>query len=83
MPLFAKNGMTGCTPTALLLLNVVLSLHWIKISFHDAIKPVVEKLYNSVKTGNEAQFPIDSNSQPDYREKLNEELRQLRESEMC
>ena len=50
--------------------------------FHDAIKPVVEKLYNSVKTGNEAQISIDSNSQPDYREKLNEELRQLRESEM-
>ena len=45
-------------------------------------KPVVEKLYNSVKTGNEAQISIDSNSQPDYREKLNEELRQLRESEM-
>ena len=43
---------------------------------------VVEKLYNSVKTGNEAQISIDSNSQPDYREKLNEELRQLRESEM-
>ena len=42
--------------------------------FHDAIKPVVEKLYNSVKTGNEAQISIDSNSQPDYREKLNEEL---------
>ena len=50
--------------------------------FHDAIKPVVENLYNSVKTGNEAQISIDSNSQPDYREKLNEELRQLRESEM-
>ena len=45
-------------------------------------KPVVEKLYHSVKTGNEAQISIDSNSQPDYREKLNEELRQLRESEM-
>ena len=50
--------------------------------FHDAVKPVVEKLYDSVKTGNEAQISIDSNSQPDYREKLNEELRQLRESEM-
>ena len=50
--------------------------------FHDAIKPVVEKLYNSVKSGKEAQISIDSNSQPDYREKLNEELRQLRESEM-
>ena len=50
--------------------------------FHDAIKPVVEKLYHSVKTGNEAQISIDSNSKPDYREKLEEELKALRESEM-
>lgn len=40
------------------------------------------KLYKSVADGEEAQRSIDSNSQPDYREKLNEELRQLRESEM-
>ena len=33
-------------------------------------------------TGNEAQISIDSNSQPDYRMKLEEELRALRESEM-
>ena len=50
--------------------------------FHDAIKPVVQKLYQSVKSGNEAQISIDSNSQPDYREKLNAELKALRESEM-
>jgi ketol-acid reductoisomerase len=47
-----------------------------------AIKPVMEWLDYSVKTGDEAQISIDSNSQPDYREKLNEELRQMRESEM-
>ena len=47
--------------------------------FHDAIKPVVEKLYHSVTTGNEAQISIDSNSKPDYREKLEEELKALRE----
>ena len=57
------------------------ALDWMT-PFHDAIKPVVQKLYASVKSGNEAQISIDSNSQPDYREKLNEELRQLRESEM-
>ena len=50
--------------------------------FHDAIKPVMQQLYDSVKTGNEAQISIDSNSKTDYREKLEEELRQLRESEM-
>ena len=41
-----------------------------------------EKLYKSVADGLEAQRSIDSNSQPDYREKLNEELKALRESEM-
>ena len=80
MPLFAKNGMdwmyANCSTTA-----QRGALDWMG-PFHDAIKPVVEKLYDSVKTGNEAQISIDSNSQPDYREKLNEELRQLRESEM-
>ena len=50
--------------------------------FHDAIKPVMEKLYNSVATGNEAQISIDSNSKPDYREKLNAELKALHDSEM-
>lgn len=80
MPLFAKNGMdwmyANCSTTA-----QRGALDWMG-PFHDAIKPVVEKLYDSVKTGNEAQISIDSNSQADYREKLNEELRQLRESEM-
>ena len=80
MPLFAKNGMdwmyANCSTTA-----QRGALDWMG-PFHDAIKPVMQQLYESVKTGNEAQISIDSNSQPDYREKLNEELRQLRESEM-
>ena len=50
--------------------------------FHDAIKPVVEKLYNSVKTGNEAQKSIDANSKPAYRVGLEKELAALHESEM-
>jgi ketol-acid reductoisomerase len=80
MPLFAKNGMdwmyANCSTTA-----QRGALDWMG-PFHDAIKPVMEKLYNSVKTGNEAQISIDSNSKPDYREKLNEELKALHESEM-
>ena len=80
MPLFAKNGMdwmyANCSTTA-----QRGALDWMT-PFHDAIKPVVEKLYHSVKTGNEAQISIDSNSKPDYREKLEEELKALRESEM-
>ena len=80
MPLFAAKGMdwmyANCSTTA-----QRGALDWMG-PFHDATKPVFEKLYNSVASGKEAQRSIDSNSQPDYREKLNEELRQLRESEM-
>jgi ketol-acid reductoisomerase len=50
--------------------------------FRDAIKPVVEKCYQSVLDGTEAKVSIDSNSQADYREKLEKELKALRESEM-
>ena len=57
------------------------ALDWMT-PFHDAIKPVMKKLYESVKTGNEAQISIDSNSKPDYRENLEKELKALRESEM-
>jgi ketol-acid reductoisomerase len=35
-----------------------------------------------VAEGKESQRSIDSNSQPDYRAKLEEELKELRESEM-
>lgn len=79
-PLFGARGMdwmyANCSTTA-----QRGALDWMG-PFHDAVKPVFEKLYHEVKVGNEAQRSIDSNSQPDYREKLNEELRHLRESEM-
>jgi ketol-acid reductoisomerase len=80
MPLFAAKGMdwmyANCSTTA-----QRGALDWMT-PFHDAIKPVMYKLYESVKSGKEAQISIDSNSQPDYRQKLNEELKALRESEM-
>ena len=80
MPLFAKNGMdwmyANCSTTA-----QRGALDWMG-PFHDAIKPVMEKLYQSVASGNEARISIESNSKPDYREKLNAELKALRESEM-
>ena len=50
--------------------------------FRDAAKPVFEQLYESVKSGNEAQISIDSNSKPDYRVKLEAELKELHDSEM-
>ena len=80
MPLFAENGMdwmyANCSTTA-----QRGALDWMG-PFHDATKPVFEKLYKEVANGNEAQRSIDSNSLPDYRVKLEEELKSLRESEM-
>lgn len=80
MPLFAQKGMdwmyANCSTTA-----QRGALDWMG-PFHDAIKPVMQKLYESVKSGNEAQISIDSNSQPDYREKLEKELKALHDSEM-
>ena len=80
MPLVAENGMdwmyANCSTTA-----QRGALDWWK-RFRDATKPVFEELYKEVAAGNEAQRSIDLNSKPDYREKLDEELRQMRESEM-
>lgn len=80
MPLFAENGMdwmyANCSTTA-----QRGALDWMG-PFHDAIKPVMYKLYESVKTGNEAQISIDANSKADYRDGLEKELQALRESEM-
>lgn len=80
MPLVAENGMdwmyANCSTTA-----QRGALDWWK-KFRDATLPVFNELYDSVAAGKESQRSIDSNSQPDYREKLEEELRELRESEM-
>ncbi|SOE21868.1 ketol-acid reductoisomerase [Spirosomataceae bacterium TFI 002] len=80
MPLVAENGMdwmyANCSTTA-----QRGALDWWK-PFRDATKPVFEKLYESVKSQNEAEISITRNSQPDYREKLEVELAELRDSEM-
>ena len=80
MPLVAENGMdwmyANCSTTA-----QRGALDW-KNKFRDAVSPVFEDLYKSVASGDEAQRSIDTNSQPDYRVKLEAELKELRESEM-
>lgn len=80
MPLFAAKGMdwmyANCSTTA-----QRGALDW-KDPFRDAIKPVVERLYQSVESGVEAQKSIDSNSKPGYREGLEKELKEMRESEL-
>ncbi len=79
-PLFAEKGMdwmyANCSTTA-----QRGALDW-KDRFHDASKPVFEKLYQEVECGNEAQISIDANSKPDYRQGLEAELKAMRESEM-
>ena len=57
------------------------ALDW-KGPFKEAVTPVFEKLYERVATGLEAQRSIDTNSQPDYREKLEQELQVIKDSEM-
>ena len=80
MPLVAENGMdwmyANCSTTA-----QRGALDW-RGRFRDAVAPVFKELYDEVAAGNEAQRSIDSNSQADYRVKLDAELAELRESEM-
>ena len=80
MPLFAAKGMdwmyANCSTTA-----QRGALDWYP-RFKDAIKPVMQQLYQSVAEGTEAQISIDSNSKPDYREGLEKELKVLHDSEM-
>ncbi len=79
-PLIAENGMdwmyANCSTTA-----QRGALDWWK-KFRDAVKPVFEELYDEVAAGREAQRSIDSNSQSDYRVKLEVELDELKNSEM-
>ena len=80
MPLVAENGMdwmyANCSTTA-----QRGALDWWK-KFRDATAPVFADLYQSVATGKESQRSIDSNSQADYRAKLEAELQELHNSEM-
>ena len=79
-PLFGEKGMdwmyANCSTTA-----QRGALDW-RPRFKAAIKPVMEWLYLSVENGTEAQISIDKNSQPDYREKLNAELKAMHDREM-
>jgi len=80
IPLISENGMdwmfTNCSTTA-----QRGALDW-KGEFRKAVEPVFEKLYRSVASGKEARKVIMANSKPNYREKLGNELKTMRESEM-
>ncbi|APA93884.1 MULTISPECIES: ketol-acid reductoisomerase [Myroides] len=80
MPLVADRGMdwmyANCSTTA-----QRGALDW-KDKFRDATTPVFKELYESVASGREAEIVIKANSEKDYRAKLEEELKELRESEL-
>ncbi|RIA90798.1 6-phosphogluconate dehydrogenase [Glomus cerebriforme] len=79
-PLIGANGMdwmyAACSTTA-----QRGALDWYK-PFHDATKPIFEKLYESVASGVETKRVLEKNSSPTYREELEEELKEIRESEL-
>ena len=75
-----KNGMdwmyANCSTTA-----QRGALDW-RHEFRKAVEPVYEKLYKSVVSGEQTRIVLAANSAPDYKEKLEVELREMRESEM-
>lgn len=79
-PLIGKYGMDymydACSTTARRG-----ALDWYPI-FKDALKPVFEDLYESVKNGSETKRSLEFNSQPDYRAKLESELDVIRNMEI-
>lgn len=78
--LVAENGMDwmygNCSTTA-----QRGALDWRK-PFKDAVAPVFEKLYQSVASGEETRIVLEANSAPDYRVRLDKELKELHDSEM-
>ena len=79
-PLIGENGMdwmfSNCSATA-----QRGALDW-RHKFKKAVEPVFEELYGSVKDGKETEIVLKAGADPDYREKLDEELKEIRESEM-
>ncbi len=49
---------------------------------YEAANPVFEDLYTKVATGVETQRTLEANSKPDYRDKLNDELKAIAQSEL-
>jgi ketol-acid reductoisomerase len=57
------------------------ALDW-RHKFREAVVPVFDNLYKSVVSGEETRIVLAANSAPDYKNKLDAELREMRESEM-
>jgi len=57
------------------------ALDW-KGRFREAVLPVFDELYDRVKKGKETAIVLEANSAPDYRERLDRELSEMRNMEM-
>ena len=57
------------------------ALDW-RHKFREATQPVFDSLYKSVMDGEETRIVLKANSAPDYRVKLDAELKEMRESEL-
>jgi ketol-acid reductoisomerase len=57
------------------------ALDWLP-RFKQAVTPVFAELYESVKSGKEAEIVIEANSKPDYKERLEAELSEMHNSEI-
>ncbi|RKF79887.1 Ketol-acid reductoisomerase, mitochondrial [Golovinomyces cichoracearum] len=79
-PLIGANGMDwmyeACSTTARRG-----AIDW-TARFKDTLKPVFNELYDSVETGKETERSLSYNSQKDYREKFNQEMKEIREMEI-
>jgi ketol-acid reductoisomerase len=75
-----ENGMDwmycNCSETAR-----IGALRW-RNRFRDGAKPLFESLYELVATGEETRIVLDKSKQPDYRQKLTNELKEMGDSEM-
>ncbi len=80
MPLVAEKGMDWMYANTSVTAQRG-ALDW-KNKFKNATMPVFEQLYDSVSSGKEAARVISEGSKPDYREKLELELKEIRESEL-
>lgn len=80
VPLVGENGMdwmfANCSVTA-----QRGALDW-KGRFRDATLPVLNELYDSVASGAEARRTIERGSTPNYRQELQAELKEVRDSEL-
>lgn len=79
-PLINEKGMdwmfSNCSTTA-----QRGALDWSKI-FYNNIKPIIEKCYDDVKNGTEADIAINANTDDHYRPKLNKELDEINNQEI-